>query len=220
MLTQADKLARARDMREQVGTIDPDAPALLSELYPTVSASMTETEQVRFERYTPEWEPDTEYKKCQTVMRDGQLYRVSQDHTSSDVYPPETAGESLYYPITVAPDGIIVYRMCHGEYDMVRKGELRHYPDADGPVYEALEDTAYSPDVYPQHWKKVEGGEDPDPEEPVDEWPEYVQPTGAHDAYHTGDKVTWQGGRYVCTAPEGVACVWDPGTYPAYWEMQ
>lgn len=155
MLTQADMLARARDMREQVSTIDPDAPALLSELYPTVSAAMTETEQVRFERYTPEWKPDTEYKKCQTVMRDGQLYRVSQDHTSQEVYPPETAGESLYYPIEVAPDGIIVYRTCHGEYDMVRKGELRHYPGADGPVYEALADTAYSPDAYPQHWREV-----------------------------------------------------------------
>lgn len=64
------------------------------------------------------------------------------------------------------------------------------------------------------------GGEDPDPEEPADEWPEYVQPTGAHDAYHAGDKVTWQGERYVCTAPDGTACVWDPGTYPAYWEQQ
>ena len=58
-------------------------------------------------------------------------------------------------------------------------------------------------------------------EKPVtEEYPEYVQPTGAHDAYWNGDKVTWQGGRYVCTAPEGVACVWDPGTYPAYWEKQ
>lgn len=152
MLTQADKLSRARDMREQVGSIDPDAPALLSELYPTVSATLTETEQVRFERYTPEWEPDTAYKQCQTLMRKGQLYRVSQDHTSSDVYPPETAGESLYYPITVAPDGIIVYRECHGDYDMVRAGEKRHYPDAEGPVYRAKVDTAYSPDTYPDDW--------------------------------------------------------------------
>lgn len=32
---------------------------------------------------------------------------------------------------------------------------VRHYPDADGPVYEALDDTAYSPDAYPQHWRKV-----------------------------------------------------------------
>lgn len=155
MLTQADMLSRARDMREQVSTIDPDAPALLAELYPTVSATLTETEQARFERYTPEWEPDTAYKKCQTLLRNGQLYRVSQDHTSQEIYPPETAGESLYYPITVAPDGIIVYRMCHGEYDMVHKGEKRHYPNAEGPVYEALKDTSYSPDTYPAHWKAV-----------------------------------------------------------------
>ena len=155
MLTHADMLTRARGMREQVSTIDPDAPALLSELYPTVSATLTETEQVRFERYTPEWAPDTEYRQCQTVVRQGQLYRVSQDHTSQEIYPPETAGESLYYPITVAPDGVIVYRACHGEYDMVRKGERRHYPDAEGPVYEALEDTSYSPDSYPQHWRLV-----------------------------------------------------------------
>lgn len=62
----------------------------------------------------------------------------------------------------------------------------------------------------------IEAGGD-GPEEPEDEYPPYVQPTGAHDAYHNGDKVTWNGEHYVCTAPSGVACVWDPGTYPAYW---
>lgn len=30
------------------------------------------------------------------------------------------------------------------------------------------------------------GGDEP--EQPAEEWPEYVQPTGAHDAYHNGDK--------------------------------
>ena len=57
-----------------------------------------------------------------------------------------------------------------------------------------------------------------DPETPVEEWPAYVQPTGAHDAYHTGDKVTFNGKHYICIAPEGVAVVWSPDTYPAYWE--
>lgn len=57
-----------------------------------------------------------------------------------------------------------------------------------------------------------------DPEAPAEEYPEYVPPTGAHDAYHNGDKVTYNGKRYVCIAPEGVAVVWDPDTYPAYWE--
>ena len=60
----------------------------------------------------------------------------------------------------------------------------------------------------------LEGGE----QEPEDEYPAYVQPTGAHDAYHKGDKVTYNGTKYTCIAPEGVACVWNPDTYPAYWQ--
>lgn len=55
-------------------------------------------------------------------------------------------------------------------------------------------------------------------EEPEDEYPAYVQSTGAHDAYHKGDKVTYNGMKYTCIAPEGVACVWNPDTYPAYWQ--
>lgn len=59
----------------------------------------------------------------------------------------------------------------------------------------------------------------PDPEpEPGEEYPEYVQPTEAHDAYHNGDKVTYQGQKYHCIAPEDVAVVWPPDVYPAYWE--
>lgn len=54
--------------------------------------------------------------------------------------------------------------------------------------------------------------------EPSDEWPEYIQPTGAHDAYHNGDKVTWNGKHYICIAPDGAACVWNPDAYPAYWQ--
>ena len=59
------------------------------------------------------------------------------------------------------------------------------------------------------------GGEEP---EPSDEWPEYIQPTGAHDAYYNGDKVTWNGKHYICIAPGGAACVWNPDAYPEYWQ--
>ena len=56
----------------------------------------------------------------------------------------------------------------------------------------------------------------PEPEpEPADEWPDYVQPTGAHDAYKVGDKITFSGKRYTCKMD---ACVWDPGAYPSGWE--
>ena len=49
----------------------------------------------------------------------------------------------------------------------------------------------------------------------LDEWPEFVQPTGAHDAYKTGDKITYNGEHYVCKMN---ACTWSPSEYPAAWE--
>lgn len=56
--------------------------------------------------------------------------------------------------------------------------------------------------------------------DPAIEYPEWKQPTGAHDAYHRGDKITFTDGKkYECIAPEGVAVVWDPVTYPAYWQL-
>lgn len=57
-----------------------------------------------------------------------------------------------------------------------------------------------------------EGGVEPPT---VEEYPEYVQPTGAHDAYNTGDKVTFQGKKYICKMDN---CVWDPLVYPDAWE--
>lgn len=47
--------------------------------------------------------------------------------------------------------------------------------------------------------------------------PEFVQPTGAHNAYFTGDSILFEGTVYTCIAPEGVACVWSPVTMPDYW---
>lgn len=37
-----------------------------------------------------------------------------------------------------------------------------------------------------------------DPEEPVDEWPEWVRPTSKDTQYHKGDQVTFNGHHYVC----------------------
>ena len=33
----------------------------------------------------------------------------------------------------------------------------------------------------------------------VDAWPEWVPPSGAHDAYHRGDKVSYNGKHYIST---------------------
>lgn len=54
-----------------------------------------------------------------------------------------------------------------------------------------------------------------EPTEPVEEYPPYKQPTGAHDAYHIGDKITYNGKKYICKLDN---CVWTPDAYPAGWE--
>ena len=55
------------------------------------------------------------------------------------------------------------------------------------------------------------------PAEEDEAWPEFVQPTHAGTAYQVGDKVTFQGERYICVLAH---CVWSPADYPAGWEKQ
>lgn len=49
-----------------------------------------------------------------------------------------------------------------------------------------------------------------------DEWPEFVQPNG-HNAYKKGDKVTFNGKRYISLID---ANVYSPAAYPAGWQEQ
>lgn len=37
--------------------------------------------------------------------------------------------------------------------------------------------------------------------------------------YHNGNAARYKGKNYVCTAPDGVVCVWSPEEYPDYWEL-
>lgn len=58
----------------------------------------------------------------------------------------------------------------------------------------------WAPDATPALWVVVS----------IDEFPEWVQPTGAHDAYNIGDKVSYNGKHYICTAD---ANVYAPDVY-------
>ena len=51
----------------------------------------------------------------------------------------------------------------------------------------------------------------------LDEWPEFVQPTGVHDAYNKGDKVTFNSKHYISLID---ANVYSPAAYPAGWQEQ
>ena len=73
-----------------------------------------------------------------------------------------------------------------------------------GTLYKCVQahtsQTDWMPSATPALWKTVS----------VDEYPEWVQPTGAHDAYNIGDKVTYNGQHYVCTSN---ANVYAPDVY-------
>ena len=58
----------------------------------------------------------------------------------------------------------------------------------------------WTPDVTPALWVIVS----------IEEFPEWVQPTGAHDSYNKGDKVSYNGKHYVCTVDSNV---YAPGVY-------
>ena len=63
----------------------------------------------------------------------------------------------------------------------------------------------WMPSATPALWKTVS----------IDEYPEWVQPTGAHDAYNIGDKVSYNGQHYVCTSN---ANVYAPDVYG--WQLE
>lgn len=58
----------------------------------------------------------------------------------------------------------------------------------------------WQPDVTPALWVKVS----------LDEWPEWIQPTGSHDAYAKSDKVTHNSKKWISDVD---ANVWEPGVY-------
>ena len=65
----------------------------------------------------------------------------------------------------------------------------------------------WAPDLTPALWVVVS----------IEEWPEWVQPTGSADAYNTGDKVTYKGIHYISLID---ANVWAPDVYPAGWQTE
>ena len=58
----------------------------------------------------------------------------------------------------------------------------------------------WTPDVTPALWVIVS----------LEEWPEWIQPTGAHDAYSKGAKVTHNDKKWTSDVD---ANVWEPGVY-------
>lgn len=65
----------------------------------------------------------------------------------------------------------------------------------------------WTPTEAPSLWSRAS--------DPGEEWPEWIQPTGGHDAYAQGAKVSHNGKLWISTVNGNV---WEPGVYG--WEEQ
>ena len=87
------------------------------------------------------------------------------------------------------------------EGEAVAVGDRKQY---NGLLYKCIQahttQADWQPDITPALWVVVS----------LEEWPEWVQPTGAHDAYSKDAKVTHNGTKYTSDVD---ANVWEPGVY-------
>ena len=158
-----------------------------------------------------EWKAGVEYKLNDLFTYQGNMGYVKQPTlTSLDVYPPFSVGTEALYGARPKPDADGVYPYV---YNMgIYEGMLVR--DDDGVLYRSITGTQerptellYHPKYVPTLLEKVEeGGE----EAPSEEYPEWVRPTGAHDAYAQGAKVSHNGKKWTSDI---AANVWEPGVY-------
>lgn len=151
-------------------------------------------------------------------LGDPQLYKIVQAHTSQSDWTPSTT-PSLYDAFGLDASGYPIWAQPSGAHDAYSKGDVVNY---NGTIYESVIDgNVWSPDVYPAGWKTVSDGAvspepSPDPDPGATEYPDWVQPSGAHDAYNTGDIVRYNGVLYRSKIDGNV---WSPDAYPAGWEV-
>ena len=177
-----------------------------------------------------EWAVNVKYVTGEWVaygvnaVGDPQLYQVLQDHTSAAQWTPDTA-TSLYKAVGISPSGIPLWVQPLGATDAYKLGDIVMH---NGKKWESsIDNNVWEPGVY--GWKEVTestgdgddsggtgGGGTAEPETPPAETiPEFVQPTGAHDAYKKGDRVKFEGKVYESLID---ANTYSPSAYPAGWK--
>ena len=81
--------------------------------------------------------------------------------------------------------------------------DIRQY---NGLLYRCVQahtsQATWTPEDAPSLWTRIA--------DPAQEWPEWIQPTGAHNAYALGAKVSHAGKHWVSNVANNV---WEPGVY-------
>lgn len=182
----------------------------------TQVSTMSEEDMLQVEMLFAEWTIGNAYKTGDVVRYQGGLWQALQNSTARNIYTPDQFVAGWKRIGNPNPEGIFPWSQPLGATDAYPLGaKVTH----NGKTWKnTIANNVWEPGVY--GWEEV-SDETTDPEEPepkpeepegpiTEEYPEWVQPTGAHDAYSIGDKVTHNGKQWVSTVDNNV---WEPGVY-------
>lgn len=154
------------------------------------TAGLTEEQALQVPGVYPVWAPQMAYAVGDIIsygvnsVGDPQLYKVVQAHTSQADWLP-SATPSLYDAFGLNAEGYPLWSQPTGVHDAYNTGDIVDY---NGTLYKStIDGNVWSPDVYPAGWEVyTDTPVEPDPEDPEpspepETYPEFVQPTGAHD---------------------------------------
>ena len=194
------------------------------------SQSLTDTEIIDEEEKIPAFDNTKDYTSYPVgfaVQDEGQVWGLLQPYNASYYPDQRPSGLRALWGLKHTKNPLKAKPFVEplGTSGMYMKDECVF---ENGLVYiSTVDNNVYSPTDYPQNWKLYTGEAEeptepvtpeptpepePEPEEPT--YPEFVQPTGAHDAYKKGDRVTYNGKVYESLID---ANVYSPDTYPAGW---
>lgn len=186
--------------------------ALVKLLAAPMTLEMTDEDVRAFDLVMPDFVPGNEYENKAVVRYNGVLYRAIQrvDSTTTTNHTPDQANS--YWKRVDEPneEGIYEWSQPYGATDCYQIGDKVTYQ---GKTWKgAVANNVWAPGVG-NFWKEIssESGS----EEPVEEYPDFIPPTGAHDAYKIGDKVTFDGKHYKSVIDNNT---WSPVDYPAGWK--
>lgn len=152
MLTQADKLQRAKEISRQIKYIKPlhkTANVLISK---AADLSNTEAGQVR-DFITP-WDKGIKYKQGRLVSYLGEIYRIGSDHTSSSTYKPGDEGTTALYSHILLDDlGFEIWQEFDGVSGSYAFGQIVYDRDAGEHYTSDLANNVWGPpSTQPDHW--------------------------------------------------------------------
>lgn len=189
-----DVVARARELRRTIEGL---------------AENLTDAEGLENVELFAQYEVGKDYAIGDRFQYNGELYKVLQAHTSQADWVPGTGTESLYAKVDEIHAGTAEDPIPYnGNMELVEN----LYYIQDNVLYKCTRSTGSA--VYNALselvgiYVEVVTSE---PEEPTgDEVAEWVQPTGAQDAYDVGDRVSHNGMIWECTSPSNV---YEPGVY-------